>query len=49
MKFRVKYYFFKVGLNKNEIKLLIEMRADSLPLDQRRNFIGRERSISGPY
>ena len=41
--------FFKVGLNKNEIKLLIEMRADSLPLGQRRKFIGREKSKAGPY
>ena len=41
--------FFKVGLNKNNIKLLIEMKADSLPLGQRRKFIGREKSKAGPY
>ena len=45
---RSEVLFFKVGLNSNEIKLLIEMRADILPLGQRRKFIGREWSKTVP-
>ena len=41
--------FFKVGLNKKKIKLLIEMRADSLPPGQRRKFPGEKGHRLVPY
>ena len=42
-------FILQGGFEIIEIKLLIEMRADTLPLGQRRKFIGRKKSKAGSY